>query len=99
MTKQEFKTKLHELKDFMYRREAISEAICEGSPTPMFGGKLIDNHIEMLSKAVVDPEGRIWWFIFENDWGTLEREINGVPIRTADDLYKLIDNDVRSSLG
>jgi hypothetical protein len=97
MTKEQFATKIEEIRRFSKEIDILNahlQAIAPGAVCE-FGGFFLDDYIRVLSELVGDVGGWVSWYVFENDFGKkgLEAGYNGYTpkITSVDELWKLIE--------
>ena len=98
MTKEQFATKIEEIRRFTTQIDFLNDhlqaiapgAVCE------FGGVFLDDYIRLLSESVGDDSDWSWvsWFVFDNEFGKrgLEAGFDGkmAKITSVDELWDLI---------
>jgi hypothetical protein len=96
MTKEQFATKIEEIRRFDGELDTLNEhlqaiapgAVCE------YGARFLDDYIRILSEMVEDGYGWISWYVFDNGFGKRGFEAgydgNVVKITSVDMLWKLI---------
>lgn len=101
MTKEQFATRIDEIKRFMDEIDVLHSHIYAIAPGAVceFGGRFLDDYIRLLSESVGDDADWSWvsWFVFDNEFGKkgLEAGFDGkmTKITSVDDLWDLITLD------
>jgi hypothetical protein len=97
MTKEQFATKIEEIRRFSKEIDILNthlQAIAPGAVCE-FGGFFLDDYIRVLLELVGDDSGWISWYVFDNEFGKRKLEAgydgNVVKITSIDMLWKLIE--------
>ena len=92
----EFERYLLVLKKELDKEEKVNDTlICSGLLERgwwlnLTDGKLLDTYVNMLENLVKDENSFISWFVWENDWGRKELDIDGKKIKTIKQLYNIL---------
>ena len=92
----EFERYLLVLKKELDKEEKVNDTlICSGLLERgwwlnLTDGKLLDTYINMLEALIKDENSFISWFVWENDFGKKELDIDGKKIKTIKQLYNII---------
>lgn len=83
--------------------DALKSTLNPGPGCPLYNAvfELLNVAIMATAEALGDDEERVWWMVHENECGRRGHEawyINALkPIRTAEDLLELIEEDNRAN--
>ena len=92
----EFERYLLVLKKELDKEEKVNDTlICSGLLERgwwlnLTDGKLLDTYVNMLENLVKDENSFISWFVWENDFGKKELDIDGKKIKTIKQLYNIL---------
>jgi hypothetical protein len=98
MTKEQFATKIEEIRHFSKEIDILNDhlqaiapgAVCE------FGGHFLNDYIRLLSEMIGDTDQWISWYVFDDDFGgrKLEAGYDGstIKITSINMLWRLIEH-------
>ena len=98
MTKEQFATKINEIKAFYDELDTLNEHIQAIAPGAVceYGARFLDDYIRLLSESVGDEDTWVSWYVFDDDFGGRKLQAgydgNLITIGSIDILWNLIEH-------